>query len=67
MASSCHIGLVEMTKTDIECGHTKITLHARGVDKSSKIIAFSHLNSTVFNDNFKYNFMREKLSQDWSY
>ena len=50
-----------MTETDIECGHTKTTLHARGVNKSRKIIAFSHLNSTNFNDNFKDNFMREKV------
>ena len=50
-----------MTETDIECGHTKTTLHARGVNKSRKIIAFSHLNSTNFNDNFKGNFMREKV------
>ena len=50
-----------MKETDIECGHTKTTLHARGVNKSRKIIAFSHLNSTNFNDNFKDNFMREKV------
>ena len=50
-----------MTETDIECGHTKTTLHARGVNKSRKIIAFSHLNSANFNDNFKDNFMREKV------
>ena len=35
-----------MTETDIECGHTKTTLHARGVNRSRKIISFSHLNST---------------------
>ena len=46
-----------MTETDIECGHTKPTLHARGANKSHKIIAFSQLNST----NFKDNFMREKV------
>ena len=50
-----------MTETDIECGHTKATPHARGVNKSCKIITFSHLNSTNFNDNFKDNFMREKV------
>ena len=50
-----------MTKTSIECGHTKITLHARGINKSRKLIAFSHLNSTNFNDNFKDNFMQEKV------
>ena len=45
-----------MTETDIECWHTKTTLHVRGVNKSRKIIAFSHLNSTNFKDNFKDNF-----------
>ena len=50
-----------MAKTDIECGHTKTTLHARGIDKNHKIIAFFHLNSTNFNDNFKDNFMRENV------
>ena len=48
-----------MTETDIECGHT--TLHANGVNKSFKIITFSHLNSTNFNDNVKDNFMQEKV------
>ena len=50
-----------MTETDIECGHTKTTLHARGVNKSCKMITFSHLNSSNFNDNFKDNFMQEKV------
>ena len=50
-----------MTETDIKCEHTKTTLYARGVNKSRKIINFSHLNSTNFNDNFKDNFMREKV------
>ena len=45
-----------MAETDIECGLTKTTLHARGVNRSRKIITFSHLNSTNVNDNF----MREK-------
>ena len=49
-----------MTETDIECGHTKTILHARGVNKSRKIITFSHLNSTNIRDNFKDNFMHEK-------
>ena len=31
--------------------------------KSRKIIAFSHLNSTNFNDNFKDNFTREKVNK----
>ena len=46
MASSCHNGVIIMTETDIECGHAKKTLHARGVNTSRKIITFSHLNST---------------------
>ena len=49
-----------MTETDIECGHTKTSLHARGVKKSCKMITFSRLNSSNFNDNFKDNFMLEK-------
>ena len=31
--------------------------------KSRKIITFSHLNSINFNDNFKGNFMREKVNK----
>ena len=50
-----------MTAIDIECGHTKTTLHARGINKSRKVIAFSHLNSTDFNDNVKDNFIPEKV------
>ena len=50
-----------MTETDIECGHTKTTFHARLVNKSRKIITFSQLNSTSFNENFKDNFMQEKV------
>ena len=50
-----------MTETDIECGHTKTTLYARGVNKSCKMITFSHLNFSNFNDNFKDNFMLEKV------
>ena len=50
-----------MTETDIECGHTKTTLHARGVNESRRIITFSHLNSTIFNNNFKDNFMKEQF------
>ena len=49
-----------MTETDRECGHTKTTLRARGVNeilktffKSRKIVTFYHLNSTNFDDNFK--------------
>ena len=43
-----------MTKTDIEYGHTKTTLYARGVNKSYKMITFSHLNSSNFSDNFMW-------------
>ena len=50
-----------MTETDIERCHTKTTLHARSINKSRKIITFSHLNSINFNDNFKDNFMHEKV------
>ena len=46
-----------MAETDIECGHTKTTLYARGVNKSCKMITFSHVKSSNFNDNFKDNFM----------
>ena len=42
---------------NIECGHTKTTLYVRGVNKSCKMIAFSHLNS----NNFKDNIMQEKV------
>ena len=49
-----------MTETNIECGHTKTT-HARGVNKSCKMIAFSHLSCRNFNANFKDNFMLEKV------
>ena len=50
-----------MTETDTECGHTKTTLYARGVNKSCKMITYSHLISSNFNDNFKDNFMQEKV------
>ena len=47
-----------MTETDIECGHTKITVYPSGVNKICKMI---YLNSSNFNDNFKHNFMPEKV------
>ena len=50
-----------MTETDIECGHTKTTLHARGVSKSCKVITFFHFNSTIFNNNFNDNFIPGKV------
>ena len=46
-----------MSETDTECGHTKTTRVARGVNRSRKIITFSHLKSTNTNDTF----MREKF------
>ena len=50
-----------MKETNIECGHAKTTLHVRGVNKNCKMITFSHLNSNNFNDNFKDNFLQEKV------
>ena len=41
-----------MTETDIECGHTKTTLHAHGVNRSRKIITFSYLNSAKVDENY---------------
>ena len=41
-----------MTEADIECGDTKTTLYACGVNKSCKMITFSHLNSSNFDGNF---------------
>ena len=46
-----------MTETDRECGDTKTTLYIRDVNKSCKMITFSHLNSSNFNNNF----MQEKV------
>ena len=60
MANSCQIGVLDNHLNQIECGHTEATLHVRGVNKSRKIIDFSHWNSTNFYDNFKGNFMRRK-------
>ena len=50
-----------MTKTDIACGHTKTALCARGVNIGCKMITFSHLNSSEFNDKFKDNFMQDEV------
>ena len=46
-----------MAETDVECGHTKATLRALGINRSRKIITFSNLNSANVNDNF----MQEKV------
>ena len=35
MASTCHIGII-----DIECGDTKISLHAGGVTEAVKSLLF---------------------------
>ena len=50
-----------MTETNIECGHSKAALYSPGVCKSCKMITFSHLNFSNFNDNCKDNFMPEKV------
>ena len=50
-----------MAETDIECVHIKTTLCVSGVKKSCKMITYSHLNSCNFNNNFKDNFMQEKV------
>ena len=50
-----------MTETDIEYGHTKTILHARGVNRSCKIITFSHLDSTNVNDNFMWEKVKSTL------
>ena len=50
-----------MTETDIECQHTKTALYACGVKKGCKMITFSHLNSSDFNDNIKDNFMEAEV------
>ena len=49
--------------------YENLSLHARGVNKfltffkSRKFITSSHLNSINFSDNFKDNFMREKVNK----
>ena len=50
-----------MAENDIECGHTKTTLHVRGVNRSCEMITFSHLNSSNINDNLKDNSLLEKV------
>ena len=58
-----------MTETGLECRQTKTTLHGRGLTKlltffkNDKIITFSHLNSTNYNNNFKDNFVQEKVNK----
>ena len=53
-----------MIEADINCRHTKTTLHTPGFKKSRKTITSFHVNSTNFNDNFKDNFekkLKEKV------
>ena len=50
-----------MAENDIKCGHTKTTLHVRGVNRSCEMITFSHLNSSNINDNLKDNSLLEKV------
>ena len=54
-------------ETDIECGQTKTTLYARGVNKSCKIITFSDLNSSNLMITSKITLCRKWLRQYWSY
>ena len=62
MASSCHFGVIDNDRNRHRMWpDTKTALYARGVNKSCKMITFSHLNSSNFNDNFKDNFMQEKV------
>ena len=56
-----------MTEIDLECWDTKTVFYGRGVNKVCKMITYSHLNSSDFNDNFKDTLCRKKLSQYWSY
>ena len=47
-----------MTETYIECGHTKITIHACGVNRSRKIVTFLYY---CYYTNVNTNFMPEKV------
>ena len=46
MASSCHIGVIDNGRKWYRMWDAKTTLHPRGVNRSRKIMTFSHLNST---------------------
>ena len=56
-----------MTETSLECGHAETTRLALTkfleTIKSSKSSTFPHLSSTNFNENFKDNFVREKVTK----
>ena len=58
MASSCHFGVIDSDRNRYRMWpDTKTALYARGVNKSCKMITFSHLNSSSFNDSL----MQEKV------
>ena len=44
MASSCHIRVTNNDRNRHRMWDTKTTLHVRGINKSCKMITFSHLN-----------------------
>ena len=53
MASSCHFGVIDNDRNRHRMWpDTKTALDARGVNKSCKMITFSHLNSSNFDGNF---------------
>ena len=73
MTNSCHNGVIGNDRNrsrlwayqnnspwSWRCGVNKIFLT---FFKSGKIIIFSYLNSTNFNNNFKDNFVREKVNK----
>ena len=64
MANSCHIGLIDNKRNRyrMRAYQNKLTKFLTFF-KSRKIITFSHLNSVNVNDNFKDNFMREKVNK----
>ena len=74
MASSCHIGEIDNDRNryriwayqnDSPCSRRQQNFLTFW--KRRKIITFSHLNSTNFNNNFKITLCGKKLSQHWSY
>ena len=59
-----------MTKTDLECKHSKTTLYMLVAltkfltfFKSGKVNTFFHLNASDISYNFKDNFVREKVNK----
>ena len=56
MASCCHIGVIVNDRNRYRMwAYQNNSLHARGINKSRKIVTFSHLNFllTFYNNNFK--------------